>query len=67
VALDGTIEPTGTAALFAKGLTGEPDHTATNPPQGAPYAYRVTARFDGWQGTGSRVQGGNCRFTFVKQ
>jgi hypothetical protein len=67
VALDGTIEPTGMAALFAKGLTGEPDHTFTNPPQGAPYAYHATARFDGYQGTGSRVEGGNCRFTFVKQ
>jgi hypothetical protein len=32
-----------------------------------PYAYRVTARFDGSQGTGSRVQGGDCSFTFVKQ
>jgi hypothetical protein len=67
VALDGTIEPTGTAALFAKGLSGEPDHRFTNPPQSAPYAYRVTARFDGSQGTGSRVQGGDCSFTFVKQ
>ena len=67
VSLDGTIEPTGTAALFAKGLSGEPDHRFTNPPQSAPYAYRVTARFDGSQGTGSRVQGGNCNFTFVKQ
>jgi hypothetical protein len=67
VSLDGTIEPTGTAALLAKGLIGEPDHRFANPPQSTPYAYRVAARFDGSHGIGSRVQGGSCSFTFVKQ
>ncbi len=64
--LDGKIEPDGSALMDIKGLTGQAFRSVGHVPPNSPYGYGVTAHFDGSQGTGSRVGGRACRFSFVK-
>lgn len=66
LALDGTIEADGTAKLSVKGRTGATIFTTNNAQEGTPYSYDVTARFNGSRGTGSRVGGRVCNFSFQK-
>jgi hypothetical protein len=65
--LEGPIQSDGTAALNAKGLTGQPLQTLYGLAGGTPYAYRMNARFAGGRGTASRVEGRPCTAAFTRQ
>ena len=64
----GKIQPDGSAAINARGITGEPKYNTNREPKGTPYGYFATARFDGAQGTGKRIAPPrSCDLTFAKQ
>ena len=65
--LSGTIRPDGSADIYAKGLVAAPEYVPGQIPKGTDYAYRIAARFEGSQGTGSRVEGRPCTASFVRQ
>lgn len=65
--IHGKIQSDGAADLFANGLTNRPAYSLRNVEVGTPYAYEVKARFEGSRGTGSRVGGRICNYSFVKQ
>jgi class 3 adenylate cyclase len=65
--LRGDIQTDGSARLYAKGLTGDPKLSIGKISKGTPYAYQVTAHFDGKHGTGRRLQVRACVLNFVKQ
>jgi hypothetical protein len=65
--LEGSIQSDGTAALNAKGLTGQPPQTLYGLAGGTPYAYRMNARFASGRGTASRVEGRPCTAAFTRQ
>lgn len=67
LAIDGRINPDGTAYISAVGLTGEPRATVGYVDQGTPYAYHVNARFEASRGSGSRVELRPCSYVFVKE
>jgi hypothetical protein len=67
LAIDGKIQPDGTALLAANGLTNNPDYSLQHVPVSTPYAYRIAARFEGTRGTGSRIENRDCAYTFVKR
>src|ERR1700689_602073 len=48
-ALDGKIEPDGSASLTVNGRTGQSFYTVGHVPPNTPYSYHVTARFLGSQ------------------
>jgi hypothetical protein len=65
--VDGIINPDGTAELKANGVTDAPEFSVNNIARGTPYGYRIRARFDDAQGTGSRIDGRGCSFSFAKK
>ena len=65
--LEGTIRSDGSAVFEARGLTGQPPQTHNNYQGGMPYAYHMTARFEGAQGTGVRTETRACTATFTRQ
>jgi hypothetical protein len=65
--IDGKIQPDGAADLHANGLTNRPAYSLRNVETGTPYAYQVRAHFEGARGTGSRVGGRICNYSFVKE
>ena len=65
--LDGTIESDGTAKLAVKGLTGDPDYSTAHARQATPYAYDVSGHFKGSNGTGTRIGGRYCNFSFQRR
>jgi hypothetical protein len=67
LAIDGKIQPDGTARLSANGLTGHPDYALQHVPPSTPYAYSIAARFEGTRGTGSRIENRDCQYTFFKR
>jgi len=67
LAIDGKIQPDGTALLSANGLTNNPQYSLQHVPPSTPYAYRIAARFGGTHGAGSRIEYRDCRYTFVKR
>src|SRR5579862_1538329 len=64
--LDGSIQPDGTAKFTAKGRTGDSSFSQNNAKPGTPYGYDVTATFKGNRGSGTRVGGRVCNYTFVR-
>jgi hypothetical protein len=46
---------------------GDPDYAIKRVSKRTPYSYRVTGRFEGARGTGSRVEARVCNPSFVKQ
>lgn len=64
--LRGQIQPDGKASIAARGMVGDPRTTGNRLSQGAPYAYRVDALFDGARGVGHRTDIRPCSLTFVK-
>jgi hypothetical protein len=67
LALDGAIQPDGTAKLAAKGFTGDSDFTQAKVKPATPYGYDVTAQFKESRGTGTRVGPGRiCNYSFVR-
>ena len=65
--LTGQIHPDGSAAINARGLTGDPKYAVNREAQGTPYGYRATARFEGDRGTGKKTDIRPCDLTFAKQ
>lgn len=65
--LEGVIQADGNAELSAKGFTAEPEYAGKNVRPGTPYGYRLKARFDDSRGTGSRVEGRTCNYSFAKK
>lgn len=66
LALDGTIAPDGSAKLAAKGFTGDALYSQAKVKAATPYSYDVTAQFKGSRGTGTRVGGRTCNYTFQR-
>jgi Caspase domain len=65
--LTGQIQPDGSAAINARGLTGEPKYSVNREAKGTPYGYHATARFEGARGTGKKTEMRPCDLTFAKQ
>ncbi len=65
--LTGTIAADGTARLAASGLTGESDRTVGYMQSGSKFYFTVDAKFAGAKGTGTRLAGRTCNFTFTKK
>lgn len=64
--LEGKIDPDGSAALTAEGLSANPDYTIWSAASQGRISLRVSALFEAASGTGrTGVRG--CRFTFSKQ
>ena len=61
------IQPDGSAAINARGLTGDPKYAVNRESKGTPYGYRATARFEGDRGTGKKTDIRPCDLTFAKQ
>ena len=64
--LEGKINPDGTANIQAKGIVGNSAYAQGNAPAGNPYTYRVSALFEDTTGTGDRIDGRVCHFTFTR-
>jgi hypothetical protein len=65
--LSGRIQQDGSADIYAKGLVGAPEYAPGQIPKGTEYGYHISARFNGSQRTGKRVEGRPCNADFVKQ
>ena len=66
--IDGTIDADGTGKLYATGRTGSKEYVpGRDTPRGTEYSYNIDAQFKGGKGTGTRVEGRPCSFTFEKQ
>ena len=65
--LSGKIQPDGKASIDARGMVGDPRNTVNRLSQGATFAYRVDAVFEGARGAGNRTDDVRpCSLTFVK-
>jgi hypothetical protein len=64
---DGKIQPDGAADIYVKGLTNQSAFTVGNVSPGSNFNYHIMSRFEGSNGTGSRVELRPCNFTFVKK
>lgn len=67
LAFVGRIQPDGTAAINARGMTGDPKFNIDRLTKGTVYTYRATAHFDGSRGTGKRIERRSYDLAFVKQ
>jgi hypothetical protein len=64
--IDGPIKPDGRAKFYADGLVGAADAAVGHRPAGTEYGYHVDATFNGDEGSGKRVEGRRCDFTFSR-
>jgi hypothetical protein len=67
VHVEGVIPSDGKAQLKARGLTAGAEFTLKNSAPGTPYAYGIDARFEETRGTGRRVEGRRCDFSFSRK
>lgn len=66
--IEGTIDADGAGKLYATGRTGSKEYVpGRDTPRGTEYSYNIDAHFKGGKGTGTRVEGRPCSFTFEKQ
>lgn len=63
LALDGKIEPDGSATLIAQGLANSRQPAGRG---NTPYTYEVNVQFDATSGSGTRTTARKCDFVFVK-
>jgi TIR domain len=66
LAIDGKIEPDGTAAFFGKGYVGS-IVVALGAPRGTQYAFHALGHFEHGIGDGRRIEGRPCTMSFQKQ
>jgi len=64
---DGTIETDGTADIFQKGLSGDPQRDPFHRPPGTEYNNRYLTKFDGSRGSGTRSDRASCNVNFTKR
>ena len=64
--LTGKIQPDGSAAIDARGITKDPRYNIKGQAPGTPYAYRAVARFEGSRGTGNRIDVRPCSLSFAR-
>jgi hypothetical protein len=67
MALDGAIQPDGSARLTASGITSDADEVLGIAPSEKRYVYVVAARFQGPHGLGSEVEGRACNLHFTRR
>jgi hypothetical protein len=65
--LDGPINPDGTAALIAEGLTNLPSYALYGVQKGTHYKHPVQAKFERAHGTGSWTTIRTCTFAFDRR
>jgi hypothetical protein len=65
--LEGAITSDGRAQLKARGLTAGAEFSVKGVASGTPYAYGISARFEASRGTGRRVEGRSCDFSFTRK
>ena len=66
--IEGKIDADGTGKLYATGRTGSKEYVpGRDTPRGTEYSYNIDAHFKGTKGTGTRIEGRPCSFTFEKQ
>jgi hypothetical protein len=65
--IDGSIQPDGTAKLYAKGLVGGQEYAVGHRPKGTAYGYHIEATFSDKDGNGKRVEGRPCDVTFSRK
>lgn len=65
--LDGTIEDTGDAVIYAHGYTGNPEFTIKRAFRGTEYSYKIKAYFNETTGKGTRIEGRACAIMFTKK
>ena len=61
---DGKIQPDGSAWIKERAVNAE---RVGQSPRGTPWAFDIFAQFDATRGTGKRVSGRQCDFTFAKK
>ena len=62
----GRIAPDGSATLQVDGVVNNEKYAINNAQRGKAYKYKVKARFEGTQGSGERLTGRVCHFTFSR-
>ena len=62
-ALDGKIKPSGSASIHEQGITG----AQVTIKAGDLYSFYLSGQFDETRGTGKRLSGRDCRYTFIKK
>jgi hypothetical protein len=62
----GRIAADGSATLQVEGIVNNEKYAINNAQRGKAYKYRVKAQFDGSSGTGERLTGRTCHFTFAR-
>ena len=65
--LEGQIQPDGAASLLAQGISGDAEHNMKFAQAQTPISFRVTAKFEGGKGSGTRLGSRACTFTFSRQ
>ncbi|MEP6873339.1 MAG: hypothetical protein ABI887_03170 [Burkholderiales bacterium] len=64
--LRGQIKASGNATLRLDGIVNNPRYAINDAPRGKQYSYRVKAHFDETSGSGQRLTGRVCEFTFSR-
>jgi len=64
---DGTIETDGSANIFQKGLSGDPQRDPFHRPPGTEYNNRYLTKFGGAHGSGTRSDRASCNVSFTKR
>lgn len=65
--IEGTLGPDGSGILRATGLAGNPRYNLNNVPGGSPINHQVSVRLSGASGTGERLSGRTCHYTFRRR
>jgi hypothetical protein len=66
--IEGTISADGIGKLYATGRTGSKEFVpGRDTPRGTEYNYNIDAHFSDKTGTGTRVEGRPCSFSFEKK
>ena len=60
----GRIAPDGSATLQVDGIVNNEKYAINNAQRGKAYKYKVKAQFDATRGSGERLTGRVCHFTF---
>lgn len=67
LALDGQIQPDGSAMLAGQGVTGNAEYSVGRIAAGTPYRFYLQSRFEGTHGMGKRLEVRPCEAVFTKQ